>query len=180
MSFLVIDFSRRRRRLWLMKTGVESAFSCRKPFSFSRREPRHLCFAKQNSKAWRWIHLRTFGNCYYTAMLFLMKSLSFTDSYTSKNPNHWSRWHRFSRMKSKVLTLLKHALQMPLAFHCQQRRVCDNMGGLHVHAFEKSVLPLQVSDMIPQFGRPASVMPCNKSYLKLHLQKPWTTNTRIE
>ena len=61
-----LRFSRRNRKTFSFRDG--NVVTC----------PLH--FAKQNSKAWRWIHLRTFGNCSYLAMWttsFLKQSLSF-------------------------------------------------------------------------------------------------------
>ena len=55
------------------------------------------------------------------------------------------------------LPRLAEALQLPPTFHCQQRTVLDSMEGLCI-LLKRVSYPCRYSDMIPRFGRPASLL----------------------
>jgi len=172
------------------KTGVESAFSRRNRKIFSFRDGNvltwHLHFAKTDSKAWRWIALRTFGNCSCLAMLttsLLIKRLSFCMMLIRPN---YQQYYPFNldgidsaeckaefHVEKADLPRLPEALQLPPTFHCQQWTAFDSMEGLRV-LFKRVSYPCRYSDTILRFGRPVSVFKpwYNKSHLRLHLRKP--------
>ena len=49
------------------------------------------------------------------------------------------------------------ALQLPPVFKCEQRSICDNTEGLCM-LLKRVAYPCRLSDMIPRFGRPVSVI----------------------
>ena len=57
------------------------------------------------------------------------------------------------RVEKQDLPRLIAALQLPAAFKCEQRSICDDIEGLYMLAY-----PCRLSDMIPRFGRPVSVI----------------------
>ena len=90
------------------------------------------------------------------------------DSFISKNPDE--NYQRFDldsmnsaeckaefRVEKHDLPRLVAALQPPPVFKCEQRSICDDMEGLCI-LLKRVVYPCRLSDLIPRFGRPVSVI----------------------
>ena len=61
------------------------------------------------------------------------------------------------RFEKNDLLSLAEALQIPDAFLCQQRSVCDGMEGLCI-ALKRFSYPYRYSDMISRFAKPVPVL----------------------
>ncbi|XP_068680613.1 uncharacterized protein [Montipora foliosa] len=92
-------------------------------------------------------------------------------SFISKNPDFpHENYQRFDldsmncteckaefRVEKHDLPHLVAALQLPLVFKCEQRSICDDMEGLCI-LLKRVAYPCRLSDVIPRFGRPVSVL----------------------
>ena len=93
------------------------------------------------------------------------------DSFISKNPDFpHENYQRFDldsmnsaeckvefRVEKHDLPRLVAALQLPPVFKCEQRSICDDMQGLCI-LLKRVAYPCRLSDLIPRFGRPVSVL----------------------
>ncbi|CAH3017456.1 unnamed protein product [Porites evermanni] len=93
------------------------------------------------------------------------------DSFISKNPDFpHENYQRFDldsmnsaeckaefRVEKHDLPRLVAALQLPPVFKCEQRSICDDMEGLCI-LLKRVAYPCRLSDLIPRFGRPVSVL----------------------
>ena len=61
------------------------------------------------------------------------------------------------RVEKHDLPRLVAALQLPPVFKCEQRSICDDMEGLCI-LLKRVAYPCRLSDLIPRFGRPVSVI----------------------
>ena len=61
------------------------------------------------------------------------------------------------RFEKQGIPFLAQVLQLPPTFRCEQRSVCDGIEGLCM-LLKRAAYPCRLSDMIPRFGRPASVI----------------------
>ena len=61
------------------------------------------------------------------------------------------------RVEKNDLPSLAEALHFPATFYCQQRSVCDGMGGWCM-ALKRFSYPCRYSDMIPRFAKPVPVL----------------------
>ena len=91
--------------------------------------------------------------------------------FTSKNPDFpYDSYERFNldsmnaaeckaefRVEKQDVPRLVQALQLPPVFKCEQRSICDDMEGLCM-LLKRVAYPCRLSDMIPRFGRPVSVL----------------------
>ena len=93
------------------------------------------------------------------------------DTFISKNPDFpHENYQRFDLdsmnsaeckaefcVEKHDLPPLVAALQLPPVFKCEQRSICDNMEGLCI-LLKRVAYPCRLSDLIPRFGRPVSVL----------------------
>ena len=93
------------------------------------------------------------------------------DTFSSKNPDFpYGNYERFDldsmnsaeckaefRVEKQDLPRLVAALQLPPVFKCEQRSICDNIEGLCM-LLKRVAYPCRLSDMIPRFSRPVSVI----------------------
>ncbi|XP_020614436.1 uncharacterized protein LOC110052633 [Orbicella faveolata] len=61
------------------------------------------------------------------------------------------------RVEKQDLPRLVTALQLPPLLRCEQRSICDDIEGLCM-LLKRVAYPCRLSDMIPRFGRPVSVI----------------------
>ena len=61
------------------------------------------------------------------------------------------------RVEKKDLPRLFAALQLPPVLRCEQRSICEDIEGLCM-LLKRVAYPCRLSDMIPRFGRPVSVL----------------------
>ena len=93
------------------------------------------------------------------------------ETFTSKNPDFpYDSYERLNldsmnaaeckaefRVEKQDVPRLVQALQLPPVFKCEQRSICDDMEGLCM-LLKRVAYPCRLSDMIPRFGRPVSVL----------------------
>ena len=93
------------------------------------------------------------------------------ETFSSKNPDFpHGNYERFDldsmnsaeckaefRVEKQDLPRLIAALQLPPVFKCEQRSICDDIEGLCM-LLKRVAYPCRLSDMIPRFGRPVSVI----------------------
>ena len=101
-----------------------------------------------------------------SALVFLLN-----DTFSSKDPDFpYGNYGRFDldsmnsaeckaefRVEKQDLPRLVAALQLPPVFKCEQRSICDDIEGLCM-LLKRVAYPCRLSDMIPRFGRPVSVI----------------------
>ena len=143
------SYSRRRRRLRPIKTGVESAFfpPKQKHLQLSRRQRRHLSLALCKTKL-EGLKMNSFKNVRELLLLSYVNNVVsdrefvlLYDAYQSKNPDfNYQQYEPFNldnidsaeckadfRIEKADLPRLAEALQLPPTFHCQQRTVFDTV-----------------------------------------------------
>ena len=93
------------------------------------------------------------------------------DTFRTKNPKFpHGNYERFDldsmnsaeckvrfRVKKQDLPRLVAALQLPPVLRCEQRSICDDIEGLCM-LLKRVAYQCRLSDMIPRFGRPVSVI----------------------
>ena len=93
------------------------------------------------------------------------------DTFKTKNPEFsHGNYERFDldsmnsaecraefRVEKQDLPRLIAALQLPPVLRCEQRSICEDIEGLCM-LLKRVAYPCRLSDMIPRFGRPVSVI----------------------
>ena len=93
------------------------------------------------------------------------------DAFKTKNPEFpHGNYERFDldsmnsaeckaefRVEKQDLPRLVAAFQLPPVLRCEQRSICDDIEGLCM-LLKRVAYPCRLSDMIPRFGRPVSVI----------------------
>ena len=116
-------------------------------------------------------HVRAITNSFENGFFSDAEFVLLYETFTSKNPDFpYDSYERFNldsmiaaecksefRVEKQDLPRLVQALQLPPVFKCEQRSICDDMEGLCM-LLKRVAYPYRLSDMIPRFGQPVSVL----------------------